>query len=112
VDRSTIMVATPSHERSLAMSDPHHSMDHRVYLIRKEFQAATRTSEPTLYCNRAESPEGGFHLIADGEIYVHSEDITYCLNCAIALAIATSERPNLLRGARMAPNPSPETPTL
>ena len=87
-------------------------IDHRVYLLRKEFEAAVITSDSTKYCHRAESLEGGFHLIAEGEIYVHSDDVTYCFNCAIALGIATAERPNLGRGNRMAPNPSRETPTL
>jgi hypothetical protein len=89
-----------------------HGSDHRVYLVRKEFQAACKTSEATMYCHRSESLEGGFHLIAEGEIYVHSDDVAYCLNCAIALAIATSERPNLDRGHRIPPNPIPPNPTL
>ena len=90
----------------------HKGPDHRVYLARKDFQAAVKTSEATVYCNRSESLEGGFHLIAEGEIYVHSDDVCYCLNCAIELAIATAERPNLDRGNRIPPNPIPPTPTL
>ena len=93
------------------MSDAAHA-DHRIYLLRKEFEAAVITSDATKYCHRAESLEGGFHLIAEGEIYLHSDDVAYCLNCAIAQGIATADRPNLNRGNRMAPNPSRETPTL
>lgn len=94
------------------MTADHHGPDHRIYLIRKDFHAAVKTDGPSLYCNRAESPQGGFHLITDGEVYLFSEDVSYCLNCALASAIATTERPNLLRLSRLAPNPVPETPTL
>src|SRR6478736_6364769 len=94
-------------EGSLPMSIPHGS-DHRVYLLRREFQAAVVTSDALKYCHRAESLEGGFHLIAEGEVYLHSDDVAYCLNCAIHQGIATAERPNLDRGNRIAPNPTPE----
>jgi len=94
------------------MAHAHQGPDHRVYLVRKDFQAAVKTSEATLYCHRSESVEGGFHLIAEGEIYVFSEDVAYCLNCAVGLAIATAERPNLEKGSRIAPNPIPPAPTL
>jgi len=81
-------------------------VDRRVYLLRREFETAVRTSEAALYCHRGELGSG-FHLIAEGEIFVRHEDLAYCLNCAVDLAIATSERPNLDRGSRIPPSIEP-----
>jgi hypothetical protein len=86
-------------------------IDRRIYVLRKEFETAVRTSEAALYCHRGELG-GGFHLIAEGEIFVRHDDLAYCLNCAVDLAIATVERPNLERGNRIPTNPSPIEPAL
>jgi len=85
--------------------------DHRVYLVRKDFEVGVKSPEATLYCHKGELG-GGFHLIAEGEIYVHHEDVNYCLNCAVATGIVTDQRPNLERGSRILPSPSPIEPAL
>lgn len=86
-------------------------VDHRIYLARKDFEVSVRSGTETLYCHRGDVG-GGFHLIAEGEIFARHEDVNYCLNCAVALGIASDQRPNLDRGSRIPPNPTPIEPAL
>ena len=72
----------PEADRRLYLLDPHASQVH------------AENSDSRRYCHRAEDG-GGFHGLAEGEIYVVQDGHDYCLNCAVELGAATFERPTL-----------------
>ncbi len=70
--------------------------DARVYLVDAEnFAPAVQPDGANRNCARTRAGEDWFHRIATAEIYLTDGTRDFCLNCALALGIASGKRPAL-----------------
>jgi len=76
------------------------AVDRRIYVTAPNLAVHLKTDGPSLNCHRIAEGEDHYHRITGGEIYVSDGRADYCLTCAVAMGLATPERPMLGKGAR------------
>ncbi|MBM82541.1 MAG: hypothetical protein CMJ78_18410 [Planctomycetaceae bacterium] len=66
--------------------------DLRLYVPDTRWQVDIKRSGDKEYCSVKTPNEDYFHLLMQGEIYIHRGIEKCCLNCATRLGITTDER--------------------
>lgn len=90
------MVETMSENESALprpSTGPPDSGDRRLYLPNGNVGSMhVKRGADRVYCYTKHPGEDYFHLIVEGEVYVHTGDDMLCLNCAVRHGILTTDR--------------------
>jgi hypothetical protein len=75
-----------------SQTQPRVEHDHRLYLpFSDDWQVRVHKGIRT-YCSFQNPGENWFHLLVDGELYLHSGEEKICLNCALRHGLLTTDR--------------------
>lgn len=75
--------------------------DHRLYVPKQAgWEAAIKQTWEQEYCYSKNPGEDWFHLLANGELYIHRGTEKFCLTCALRLKVLTRDRLFWQKGSR------------
>ena len=69
-----------------------HAQDRRLYVPHSQGWQAGIQAGARVYCSIRQPGEDWFHLLVDGEIYLHLGSDKLCLNCALRQGYITADR--------------------